>query len=288
MVEWSNTWLLKFHPEKCKMMHIGKYEVTGDEPVPEKRDGIVKFIYSMENHPLEYTKCEKDLGVHVDDKLNFESHIYYSIKKANRVWFVVRRTFDYMDEECFALLFKGLVRPHLEYATPVWAPHGHGHGKHIEDLEKVQRRATKTVPGLKDLHYNERLRKLNLPTLAYRRVRGDMIQVFKMLHDDPKVSYDKTIPTFLERTADKHGVGTRAHSDPKSLYTPRFNTQIRQHTFSQRVIHMWNDLPQEAKNAKTVVEFEKIIDNFWENQPIKYDNFKADIILQKQPARYRE
>ena len=83
MVEWSNTWLLKFHPENCKMMHIGKYEVTGDEPVLEKRDGIVKFIYSMENHPLEYTKCEKDLGVHVDDKLNFESHIYYSIKKAN-------------------------------------------------------------------------------------------------------------------------------------------------------------------------------------------------------------
>ena len=146
----------------------------------------------------------------------------------------------------------------------------------------------KTVPGLKDLQYNERLRKLNLPTLAYRRVRGDMIQVFKMLHDDPKVSYDKTIPTFLDRTADKHRVGTRAQNDPKSLYTPRFNTQIRQHTFSQRVIHMWNDLPQEAKNAKTVVEFEKILDIFWENQPIKYDNFKADIILQKQPARYRE
>ena len=286
MVEWSKTWLLKFHPEKCKMMHIGKYEITGDEPVPEKRAGIVKFIYNMEEHPLEYTKCEKDLGVQVDDKLNFESHIYYSIKKANRVWFVVRRTLDYMDEESFALIFKGLVRPHLEYAAPVWSPHGHGHGKHIDDIEKVQRRATKTIPGFKDLEYNERLRKLDLPTLAYRRVRGDMIQVFKMLHEDPKVSYDKEIPEFLVRTVKAHDISTRAGSDPKSLYTPRFNTPIRQHSFSQRVIHIWNDLPADAKNAKSVVEFEKILDNFWENQPLKYDNHKADIILQKQPARF--
>ena len=286
MVEWSNTWLLKFHPEKCKMMHIGKYEITGDEPIPEKRQGIVKFIYSMENHPLEYTKCEKDLGVHVDDKLNFISHINYSIKKANRVWFVVRRTFDYMDEESFTQIFKGLVRPHLEYATPVWAPHGHGYGKHIEDLENVQRRATKTIPGFKNLDYDARLRKLKLPTLAYRRTRGDMIQVYKMLHEDPKVSYDKAIPMFLKRTIDMHSVGTRAQSDPKHLYTPRFNTPIRQNSFSQRVIHIWNDLPPEVQNAKTVIEFEKLLDDYWDNQPLKYDDFKADIVLQKQPSRF--
>ena len=115
-----------------------------------------------------------------------------------------------------------------------------------------------------------------------------MIQVFKMLHEDPKVSYDKDVPEFLVRTVDAHTVGTRAGSDPKSLYTPRFNTPIRQHSFSQRVIHIWNDLPPEAKNAKSVVEFEKILDEFWKDQPLKYDNHKADIILKKQPARYQD
>ena len=75
----------------------------------------------------------------------------------------------------------------------MWATYGDGHEKHNEDPEKVQRGARKTVPGLKDLHYNLRLGKLNLSTLAYRCVRGDMIQVFKILHDDPKFSNDKTI-----------------------------------------------------------------------------------------------
>ena len=165
-------------------------------------------------------------------------------------------------------------------------PQGHGHGKHIEDLENVQRRATKTIPGFKDLDYNVRLRKLSLPTLAYRRTRGDMIQVFKMLHENPKVSYDKAIPIFLKRTVDMHAVGTRAQSDPKNLYTPRFNTPIRQNSFSQRVIHIWNDLPPEVQNAKTVIEFEKLLDDYWDNQPLKYDDFKADIILQNKPSRF--
>ena len=113
-----------------------------------------------------------------------------------------------------------------------------------------------------------------------------MIQVYKMLHEDPKVSYDKAIPMFLKRTIDMHSVGTRAQSDPKHLYTPRFNTPIRQNSFSQRVIHIWNDLPPEVQNAKTVIEFEKLLDDYWDNQPLKYDDFKADIVLQKQPSRF--
>ena len=52
------------------------------------------------------------------------------------------------------------------------------------------------VPGLSDLPYPERLRKLNLPTLAYRRVSGDMIQTFKLMNDID--GYDKSLPSILE------------------------------------------------------------------------------------------
>ena len=47
--------------------------------------------------------------------------------------------------------------------------------KHITTIKNVQKRATKQVMGLKELTYEQRLRPLNLPTSAYRRVRGDMI-----------------------------------------------------------------------------------------------------------------
>ena len=79
----------------------------------------------------------------------------------------------------FLSLYKTLVRPHLEYANCVWSPF---FKMDITRLEKVQRRSTKIVPSLADLPYAERLKQLNLPTLSYRRVRGDMIQVFKIMN----------------------------------------------------------------------------------------------------------
>ena len=89
------------------------------------------------------------------------------------------RTFEYIDEEMFMTLYKTMVRSHLEYAAPVWSPHT---WKLAEELEKVQRRATKRIPSLANLEYEERLRQLKLPTLVYRRLRGDMINVYKYLN----------------------------------------------------------------------------------------------------------
>ena len=82
------------------------------------------------------------------------------------------------------MLYITFVRPHLEYAQAVWAPHL---SKHINMIENVQIRATKLVDGHSWLDYTKRLNKLDLPTLAYRRARGDMIELFKHFH-----AYDKT------------------------------------------------------------------------------------------------
>ncbi len=73
-------------------------------------------------------------------------------------------------------IITSLIRPTLEYAAVVWNPHLK---KHIEKLEKVQRAATRWVPSLKDLSYEESLKKLQLPTLTERRERGDMIMLYK-------------------------------------------------------------------------------------------------------------
>ena len=79
----------------------------------------------------------------------------------------------------FLLLYKSLIRRQLEYAQTVWSPYKK---KLIDAIEKVQRRATKVLPGMKNLPYEERLRKLNLPSMVYRRSRGDMIETFKILN----------------------------------------------------------------------------------------------------------
>ena len=75
-----------------------------------------------------------------------------------------------------------LVCSHFDYGMSIWTPHLM---KYIKAIESVHRRATKMIPTIKDLSYSERLKKfmLKLPTLAYRRARGDMIEVYKIVTD---------------------------------------------------------------------------------------------------------
>ena len=165
------------------------------------------------------------------------------------------------------MIFKGLVRPHLEYAAPIWTPHLN---KYKEQIENVQRRATKLVPGLNQLSYPERLRKLKLPTLAYRRARGDMIQMYKILTEN-KDGYDKTLPSLFKLS----NTGLRGHS--KKLFQPGTNKDIRKYNFTNRTIKIWNTLSDDIVNASSIYQFEKKLDHFWQNQELKYDNYLAEI-----------
>ena len=84
----------------------------------------------------------------------------------------------HMDPRTFILLYKALVHPHVEYANSVWSPTKGD----IQAIENIQKRTTKLVISLRKLPYKERLQHLNLYSLKYRRLRGDMIEVFKILH----------------------------------------------------------------------------------------------------------
>ena len=77
------------------------------------------------------------------------------------------------------MYYKAIVRPHLEYCIQAWSPYL---GKGIDMLEHIQRRATKLIPGLRDISYEERLRECGLTTLEMRRLIGDQIEVFKILN----------------------------------------------------------------------------------------------------------
>ena len=77
-------------------------------------------------------------------------------------------------------MYSPTVRPHLEYCIQAWSQYLR---KDIDMLEKIQRRATKLIPGLRDLRYEERLKECGLTTLETRRLRGgDQIEVFKVLN----------------------------------------------------------------------------------------------------------
>ncbi len=151
---------------------------------------------------------EKDLGVIIDEIISFDQHINEKINTASRVLGTIRRTISHLDKGNFNQLYKRLVRPHLQFADQIWASYLK---KHTEVLENVQRHATRMMPAMKELAYPDRLHKLKLPTLAYKRLRGNMIEMFNIVTG----KYDSEVRNFV-----KLHKGHVPHT-PLSSYTQR-------------------------------------------------------------------
>jgi len=123
-------------------------------------------------------------------------------------------------------------------------------------LEKVQRRATRLVKGFKKLQYEERLCRLDLTTLQQRRLRGDVIETYKILTGKEKVDRNDF---FKLQTRNFHN--TRGHS--YKLETTRSRLELRRNFFSQRVTSHWNKLSEKVVQAETVNTFKNRLDNEW-------------------------
>ena len=91
--------------------------------------GDTEYSYKLKEgdtyHELSYTEEEKDLGVVIDGKLDFDRHINIKINKASSIMAVIRRSFVSLNGVNFVPLYKSLVRSHLEYHMP------HVYGHHI-------------------------------------------------------------------------------------------------------------------------------------------------------------
>ena len=111
--------------------------------------------YELYDKQLESVREEKDLGVIIDSKLSFDSHIFAKVKKANSIIAVFKTTFIKMTIPVFLNVYKGLIRSHLEFCNQVWYPRLK---KNTSLIEILQRRATRMVQGLQTLSNNERLK----------------------------------------------------------------------------------------------------------------------------------
>jgi hypothetical protein len=165
-------------------------------------------------------------------------------------------------------MYKTLVRTHLDYASSVWFPY---RKIHIELLEGVQRRATKQIPGMKNLNYEERLRKLKLPTLKYRRTRGDIIETYKIINE----KYDPEASNII-KLRDEHIEREASRGNPKKILVQRPKLNTRKYSFSIRVTHIWNNLPENVVNARTLNSFKNRLDKFWQHQNVLYD-YTSDV-----------
>ena len=190
------------------------------------------------------------MGVLITKDLKVSAQCSRATKMANRVLGMIRRTFTCKDEQTIMHLYKSLVRPHLEYCVQAWCPYL---TQDIGMLEKEQRRATKMVYGLRDLTYEQRLSRLGLTTLETRRLRGHLIEAFKIIKGFDNVDYLKFF--HLSTT------GLRGHN--LKLFKPSFKSHVEKHAFSNRVIDSWNRLPEDIMACDSLDNFKKKLDRLF-------------------------
>ena len=209
--EWSVRWQMTFNIDKCVVMHVGN------------KDANTK--YALGNQELKSLEKEKDLGVVMDTTFKFSEQCNVAVNNANRTLGLLKRTIKSRRKEIIVQLYKALVRPKLEYCIQAWRPFLK---KDIDNLERVQRRATKMITECRNLNYESRLNVLNLISLEDRRTRGDLIQVFKLVKGIDKVDCG----TFFKLANSSR---TRGHKF--KIVKVRSRLEIRKHFFSQRVVN---------------------------------------------------
>ena len=132
---------------------------------------------------------------------------------------------------------------------------------HQRKVEDVQRRATKLISRIKDKPYPDRLKELNIPSLQFRRMRGDMIDTFKYTTG----IYNTTNPC-LNLYA---GPETRGHD--LKLAKNHTRLQVRSKYFSERIVSTWNNLPESVVTAPSLNCFKNRLDAHWKDHPMLYN-----------------
>ena len=234
IAEWSERNQMPFNIGKCQVLHVGTLNMN--------------LNYTMNDHSINTTKQAKDLGITITDSLKPSRQCLEAANKANRALGFIARNFTYKSKQIVLPLYKSLVRPHLEYAVQFWSPYLL---KDIEKLESIQCRATKLIPSLRNKPYHERLSVLDLFSLKKRRLRGQLIECFKILKGFDNINSSNLFTPAPE-------VGTR--SNGMKLKGTRVNLDVTKNFFTFNIIDFWNSLPTDVVASTTINMFKERLD----------------------------
>ena len=250
--EWSKTWRMLFNVSKCKAMEFSR----------SGKNTYAQFELLMgeddTRSALAFVDNEKDLGVTFSRNLKFSIHIKNQVNRATGILGQLKRSFRYWTLDTCRTLYCAYVRPHLEYAAVVWSTPSK---KDAKMLELVQRRATKLVPRIRNWRYEDRLAVLGLTTLHERRVRGDLIQMFKLTKGINEVSWVNPPVHASSLSQPGPASGIRGHARRLSGQASTKCLQ-RANTFTNRVVSEWNTLPATVIEADSVNQFKNRYDAF--------------------------
>ena len=236
IIKWANKWGFVLNPDKCKIIQFG---------------GDTDYDFYMNNKLVEKKLSAKDLGIIVDNKLNWTEQIKKTVAKARRRAYCMARALLSKDKKIWMTLYKVYVRSILEYALVAYCPYQRGH---LEELERVQRWITRQVPGIGKYPYDTRREICHLNTLEQRLERGIAIEVYKFQNGISGLSQDR-----LQMI--NHPYESRSISS-NDIYQIFAKTEKRRNSFICRAPVIWRKIPSEVKNANNIISFKNVYDGW--------------------------
>ena len=230
---WCTKWELPINISKCAVIHYGKLNIAKS--------------YYINRIAIPHTTEVRDLGVLQSNNSKYKTHIQNISKSARKITGLLLRTFRSRHLKVLLPLYKALIRPLLEYGTPIWNPYNK---MDIKEIEQVQRYFTKRINGLSRLNYCARLSKLELPTLEMRRKYFDIIMCHKLLHRLVRSKCSEYLN--IRRSA------TRGHNF-KLVGQTAVVSEARRRFFTERIVNAWNQLPAEIANITDHSRFKSAI-----------------------------
>ena len=238
--QWTVTWDLPLNLTKCKRL-------------TQLQEGInTRYLGTTDPTALERVDQMRDLGIQVTSDFKPRTQCLQAAKKANTALHQLKRAVCSRDSKILLPLYTAFVRPHLEYCVQAWAPYL---VQDLNTLEDPQKRFTRWFKHLRDEPYEVRLKKLGLFSMSRRRMRGDLIETFKIMNGFVDINRD-TLFSLSDQTQ------LRGHT--LKLAKEQSTLDLRLNFFTLRVVNNWNKLPQRVINAKSVDHFKQLLDNCWE------------------------
>ena len=234
---------LNLASEKCFVLKIGKHQDTSTHN------------FYLDGQQLSTEIVAKDLGINATQNLKWEYHINYLFKIGSQISFQIKKSFKTKNIWTLLKLYLTYIRPKMEYNSPVWSPYLK---KDIIKLEAIQRSFTKFAClrcSILFSSYQDRLYKLNLKTLEYRRAVFDLIFLFKIIRGETNL-------LFSDFFREKNLPFTLRGSKFKIASTVNFKTSQWQGCFFSKVVSIWNNLPDEITSAPNLDSFKFKLNNF--------------------------
>ena len=247
LFDWGMKWDLHYHPSKCQIISMTR-----------RTKHAVDFDYKMNGVVLERTSCIKDLGVDISCDLVWDQHINRVVSKCNKKLGMIKRAIGFhAPEKISKTLFTALIRSDVEYGSPLWS----GTSKrNLQRLEGVQRRASKFILHYPDLGYKERLAKLELLPLTFRREILDLSFFFRCKYG----AYDLDLKNFVVFSSDiPDRPTTRSNDDSLLLVQQRCNTESHMNFYFNRIVPLWNQLPHDIRSCVSLSSFKAKLNGFF-------------------------